>query len=49
MTLGGNNSVRLFNIDRDASGVRRALAEASPERKPEWRATKTAAKFAYSA
>ena len=28
----------VYDVDRDAAGVRRALAEASPERKPEWRA-----------
>lgn len=28
----------VYNVDRDAAGVRRALTEASPERKPEWRA-----------
>jgi len=28
----------VYDIDRDAAGVRRALTEASPERKPEWRA-----------
>jgi len=29
----------VYTGDFDAEGVRRALAEASPERKPEWRAT----------
>ncbi len=29
----------VYATDFDANGVRRALAEASPERKPEWRAT----------
>ena len=29
----------VYGTDLDAEGVRRALAEASPERKPEWRAT----------
>jgi predicted dinucleotide-binding enzyme len=29
----------VYASDFDAEGVRRALAEASPERKPEWRAT----------
>jgi 8-hydroxy-5-deazaflavin:NADPH oxidoreductase len=29
----------IYTADLDADGVRRALAEASPERKPEWRAT----------
>jgi 8-hydroxy-5-deazaflavin:NADPH oxidoreductase len=29
----------VFTTDLDAEGVRRALAEASPERAPEWRAT----------
>ena len=29
----------IYTADLDAVGVRRALAEASPERKPEWRAT----------
>ena len=29
----------VYDIDYDAAGARRALAEASPERKPEWRAT----------
>ena len=29
----------VYDVDRDAAGVRRALAEASSERKPEWRAT----------
>jgi 8-hydroxy-5-deazaflavin:NADPH oxidoreductase len=29
----------VYGTDFDAKGVRRALAEASPERKPEWRAT----------
>jgi predicted dinucleotide-binding enzyme len=28
----------VYDVDRDAAGVRRALTEASPERKPEWRA-----------
>jgi 8-hydroxy-5-deazaflavin:NADPH oxidoreductase len=28
----------VYDIDQDAAGVRRALKEASPERKPEWRA-----------
>ena len=28
----------VYGTDYDAAGVRRALAEASPERKPEWRA-----------
>jgi predicted dinucleotide-binding enzyme len=29
----------VYDIDRDAAGVRRALMEASPKRQPEWRAT----------
>jgi len=29
----------VYTTDHDAEGVRRALAQASPERKPEWRAT----------
>ena len=29
----------VYGTDFDAEGVRRALAGASPERKPEWRAT----------
>ena len=29
----------VYGTDLDAEGVRRALAAASPERKPEWRAT----------
>jgi 8-hydroxy-5-deazaflavin:NADPH oxidoreductase len=29
----------VYDVDHDAAGVRRALAEASPERQPEWRAT----------
>jgi 8-hydroxy-5-deazaflavin:NADPH oxidoreductase len=29
----------VYATDHDAEGVRRALAEARPERKPEWRAT----------
>lgn len=29
----------VYDIDRDAAAVRRALTEASPERRPEWRAT----------
>jgi 8-hydroxy-5-deazaflavin:NADPH oxidoreductase len=29
----------VYATDFDAAGVRRALAQASPERKPEWRAT----------
>lgn len=29
----------VYDVDRDAAGVRRALTEASPERQPEWRAT----------
>ncbi len=29
----------VYDIDHDAPGVRRALAEARPERQPEWRAT----------
>lgn len=29
----------VYTTDHDATGVRRALAQASPERKPEWRAT----------
>ncbi|HET7212564.1 MAG TPA: NAD(P)-binding domain-containing protein [Terriglobia bacterium] len=29
----------VYDVDRDAAGVRRALTEASPERLPEWRAT----------
>jgi predicted dinucleotide-binding enzyme len=29
----------VYGTDHDADGVRRALAEASPERTPEWRAT----------
>ena len=28
----------VYDIDRDAAGVKRALMEASPTRKPEWRA-----------
>jgi hypothetical protein len=50
MSLGGNNpGTPVYDIDRDASGVRRASREASPERKPEWHpTTKTAAKFAHS-
>lgn len=31
----------VYDIDRDAVGVKRALTEASPERQPEWRATAT--------
>jgi predicted dinucleotide-binding enzyme len=31
----------VYTTDLDAEGVRRALAQASPERKPEWRATKS--------
>lgn len=33
----------VYDIDRDVAGVRRALMEASPERKLEWRATAEAA------
>lgn len=29
----------VYTTDNDAEGVRRALSQASPERKPEWRAT----------
>ena len=29
----------VYTTDLDAEGVRRALAQASPDRKPEWRAT----------
>src|SRR6185437_14577973 len=29
----------VYTTDHDAEGVRRALSQASPERKPEWRAT----------
>jgi 8-hydroxy-5-deazaflavin:NADPH oxidoreductase len=29
----------VYDVDRDAAGVRRALMKASPERQPEWRAT----------
>lgn len=29
----------VYDVDRDAAGVRRALAEANAERQPEWRAT----------
>jgi hypothetical protein len=29
----------VYAADFDAAGVRRALAQAAPERKPEWRAT----------
>ena len=29
----------VYDVDHDAAGVRRALAQASPERQPEWRAT----------
>jgi 8-hydroxy-5-deazaflavin:NADPH oxidoreductase len=29
----------VYDVDRDAAGLRRALTEASPERQPEWRAT----------
>jgi hypothetical protein len=29
----------VYATDFDATGVRRALAQAMPERKPEWRAT----------
>lgn len=29
----------VYDVDRDAAGVRRALMEARPERQPEWRAT----------
>ena len=29
----------VYDVDREAAGVRRALAQASPERRPEWRAT----------
>ena len=29
----------VYDIDRDAAGTRHAFAQASPERKPEWRAT----------
>jgi 8-hydroxy-5-deazaflavin:NADPH oxidoreductase len=29
----------VYDVDRDAAGVRLALTEASPERQPEWRAT----------
>jgi predicted dinucleotide-binding enzyme len=29
----------VYDVDRDAEGVRRALTEASPERRPEWRAS----------
>jgi 8-hydroxy-5-deazaflavin:NADPH oxidoreductase len=29
----------VYDIDRDAAGVKRALSEASAERRPEWRAT----------
>ncbi len=31
----------VYTADFDAAGVRRALAQASPERKPDWRATPT--------
>jgi predicted dinucleotide-binding enzyme len=40
----------VYDIDRDAAGVRWALMEASPERKPEWHATaETAGRSAHSA
>jgi 8-hydroxy-5-deazaflavin:NADPH oxidoreductase len=40
----------VYDTDRDAAGVMRALMEASPGRKSEWRATaETAGKFAHSA
>jgi hypothetical protein len=29
----------VYTADCDAAGVRRALAQATPERKPQWRAT----------
>jgi hypothetical protein len=29
----------VYTTDHDAEGVRRALSQASPERKPDWRAT----------
>jgi predicted dinucleotide-binding enzyme len=39
----------VYDVDRDAAGARRALMEATPERKPEWRATaETAGKSAHS-
>ena len=31
----------VYDVDRDAAGVRRALMEASPTRQPKWRATLT--------
>ncbi len=33
----------VYDIDRDAAGVRRTLDEATPDRKPEWRATERTA------
>jgi predicted dinucleotide-binding enzyme len=41
---------QVYTTDFDAEGVRRALSEASPERKPEWRATaKSPGSFAHPA
>ncbi len=34
----------VYDIDRDAAGVKRALTEARPERKPEWRAPSNTAR-----
>jgi len=40
----------VYGTDFDANGVRRALSQASPERKPEWRATaKSPGNFAHPA
>ena len=40
MNPGGNNpATPVYATDLDANGVRHALAKASKERKPEWRAT----------
>jgi hypothetical protein len=40
MNPGGNNQEPpVYTADSDAEGVRKALAQAKPERKPEWRAT----------
>jgi 8-hydroxy-5-deazaflavin:NADPH oxidoreductase len=40
MNPGDNNpDTPVYATDLDANGVRRALAKASKERKPEWRAT----------
>jgi len=37
--VGQQPGTPVYATDYDAEGIRRALAEASPERKPEWRGT----------